>query len=103
MNELLEKGVACAPCHVFQIAAFAFGFSRRYFRSHEKLQLELRGKFRNEFLVGIRGSAAQFVIEVHHGKNETQFSLQFKKQCSRATESAPPETATPKRWPAAAQ
>ena len=80
LNELLKKGVPRAPRHVFQIAAFSFGFRGDIFRSHEKFQLVLRRKFRNEFLVGLRSSSAQFVIEVHHAQDATQLLAQFKEQ-----------------------
>jgi len=84
LREALKKGVSRAPRHIFQIAVFAFGFRGNIFRGHKKLQTMLRRKFRNEFFVGLRGPAAQFVIEVHDAQHAAQFLPQFQEQMQQS-------------------
>jgi len=44
----------------------------------------LRRKFRDKFLVALRGPAAQFVIEVHDAQDAAQFLPQFQEQTEQS-------------------
>ena len=65
INQRLEEIIASTTASVFEVGAFHFGFTSYMSGSRVKFQSMFGGEIGDEFFVGVRGAAAEFVIEVN--------------------------------------
>jgi hypothetical protein len=61
----------------------AFRPCRNIFVRHKKFQSMLRSQFAHEFLINVRGFAAQLVIEVRHAQNDASLLAFFQQQMQK--------------------
>jgi hypothetical protein len=82
-NEPIEVRVARAPRRVFHIGPFLPGLRRYIFVRRMEWQAEMRGKLVYKRFVAIRSLPAQFMIEVHNGKNDAELLPQLEEQAQK--------------------
>jgi|SRR5215469_2948061 len=79
-GEAFKEGVAGAAGGVFEVGVLARGFGGNVFVRKEKWKNVAGGEGSDESLVGVGGSATQFVIEVGDGKHDAELLAEFEKQ-----------------------
>ena len=100
---MTKESIPQLPCRRFHADTFFRRLLRHVFAVDVKFQTMLARQARDEFLIRIRFRSAQLVIEMNDRKDDAQFMLATPAaNADSATESIPPETATPTRSPAEA-
>jgi hypothetical protein len=79
-GEAFKEGVAGAAGGVFEVGVLARGLGGDVFVRQEKWEMVAGGEGCDESLVGVRGSATQFVIEVGDRKDDAELLAEFEKK-----------------------
>src|SRR6516162_1864245 len=79
-GEAFKERVAGAPRGVFEVGVLAPGLGGHVLVRKEKWKIVAGSEGSDESLVGVGGSATQFVIEVGDGKDEAEWLAEFEKK-----------------------
>ncbi len=79
-HQRCEKLVARSPRRIFHIQLLALRFGCNVHALGKKFQPVALRQLRNKFFVSIRRAPAQLMVQMNHGKNDTERGLQLKKE-----------------------
>jgi len=79
-GDLREPGVAGAASGVFEVSLCSGGELRDVCAMSLEIESEMSGEFGDELFVGVRGAAAEFVIEVQDAENDAEVGADFCEQ-----------------------
>ena len=82
-SQAIEEGVAQGARRRFERELVLAGVSGRVTGAAVEFQVEVAGKVAHEPLVGIGIGAADFVVEVDDGKDNSEFGARFQQQAQQ--------------------